>query len=393
MKKRWGIRSVFSFLTAGVIAVGAVCPVKAESLADYSEKLHVMYEIAEVKAVDEASSYQVEWIQAEKEKTEQALLHSEIVSETLDAFGLRIETKSNGTEELLYLLDGGKSIGLDSSESGGIIYYCLKKDGKEIPMYSSQINVFPGHPGSTEQLIGDTSCADFSLDKELEFADRTQTADDMKKLLENIGGIDLEISRIYSLDRKTLQEHAEQRQERKAIEREAEESDYTENGTEEFTEEKMAEAEAYLIQLRQVVDGIPLADHCWTNETRPMATEMCAQAIVSEDCLEHAEIISAVTIKQEAAKSQLISPQEAESIYLEELKKTILVSDLYVENLELNYVVVQNGKQLEMIPAWIFCIAKEVKTDPVEPEGKDTVLMYDHMVINAETGERILNVK
>ena len=389
MKKRWGIQSAFFFLTAGIIAVGTVCPVKAESLADYSEKLHVMYEIDEVKAVDEASSYQVEWIQAEKEKAEQALLHSEIVSEISDASGLRIETKSNGTEEILYLLDGGKAIGLDSSESGGITYYCLEKDGKEIPMYSSQINVFSGHPGSMEQLIGDMSCADFSLDKELKFADRTQTADDMKKLLEDISGVDLEISKIYSLDRKTLQKHAELHRKQQTM---AEELGYSENETKEFTEEKMAEAEAYLIQLRQVVEGIPLADHCWTNEARPMATEMWARAIVSEDCLEHAEIKRAVTIKQEAAKSQLISPQEAESIYLEELKKIILVSDIYVENLELNYVVVQNGKQLEMIPAWIFCIAREVKTDPVEPEGKDTVLMYDHMVINAETGERILNV-
>lgn len=389
MKKRWGIQSAFFFLTAGIIAVGTVCPVKAESLADYSEKLHVMYEIDEVKAVDEASSYQVEWIQAEKEKAEQALLHSEIVSEISDASGLRIETKSNGTEEILYLLDGGKAIGLDSSESGGITYYCLEKDGKEIPMYSSQINVFSGHPGSMEQLIGDMSCADFSLDKELKFADRTQTADDMKKLLEDISGVDLEISKIYSLDRKTLQKHAELHRKQQTM---AEELGYSENETKEFTEEKMAEAEAYLIQLRQVVEGIPLADHCWTNEARPMATEMWARAIVSEDCLEHAEIKRAVTIKQEAAKSQLISPQEAESIYLEELKKIILVSDIYVENLELNYVVVQNGKQLEMIPAWIFCIAREVKTDPVESEGKDTVLMYDHMVINAETGERILNV-
>ena len=378
MRKRSSRRSIVTICAAGIMAVGAVCPAMAESLADYSEKLHVMYEIDEVKSVDEASSYQVEWIQVEKEKAEQALLHSEVVSEKPDATGIRIETKSDEMEELLYLYDGGKASGVTGCMFGGIRYWCLTRDGEASPSYDKQVNVYMDHPETMEQLARYDSRIDFSQEAELEFADRTETVNDIEKLLEDISGVELEVSKVYSLDQETMREHAERLHKQNAIWGEM--------------EERVTEKEAYLIQLRQVVDGILLANHNWAMQGFSV-TEMQAEAIVSEDGLEETEMKGAVTVQQEIAKGKLISPQEAEAIYLEELKKTILVSDLYVENLELNYVVVQNGKQLEMVPAWIFCIARKVKTEPVEPNGEDMIWDYSHMVINAETGEQILNME
>ena len=114
-------------------------------------------------------------------------------------------------------------------------------------------------------------------------------------------------------------------------------------------QEMLTEEEAYLIQFRQVVDGIPLADHSWASIRRADPTEMWAETIVSARGLIYAHMQNAVTIGQKLEKSQLISPQEAEDVCLSELRKEGFV---------------WKGSQLELIPAWVFCIARETPRIP-----------------------------
>lgn len=383
MKRARHRRNRLSLLAAGLVFAGAAYPVMAKPESCYT-KLHVEYDINEVEAVEEAFSYQAEWIQVEEETAKQALIHMPVVSEEPDAFGLAISAEDDGSEEVLRVLDGGEASGVRSGVKGGISYELLQENGKHVSGYAMQIVFGAEHPDDVEQLNAYNSRADYSQEKELGFAERMQTAAEMEELLERVGGVDLEVSRIYSLDQATLQEHMAEYQ----------------GGKTGLDQELLTEEEAYLVQFRQVVDGIPLADHSWASIRRADPTEMWAETIVSARGLVYAHMQNAVTIGQKLEKSQLISPQEAEDVCLSELRKEGFNYETYgknyetyVENMELNYVGVWKGSQLELIPAWVFCIARETPRISGGTDEEDIVLKYDHVVINAETGKRIVKLR
>lgn len=350
----------------------------AVSAEPEDEYLHFLYDIKQIEAREEASVYIADWYRPDEELLKERLLENDIWGEELNAVGKSIYAgpieEPWKSWEVLIVYDGGAAFGEASGVLGGFHYALNYKGEKEMKNYQNVVITSAGHPENVEQLLKYNSRADFAAFGELAFLDVQTAVEQVESVLQECGAPQVQIDTVYTLDVDTLTEHEQRRQ--TCIEE---------------TKEPMAwekEDEAYLMLFSQAVDGLPLINHLWDTNTRGPgeATETEITAILSESGILNISMTGAVTVQEECEKCELITPQQAEQLFLEEYGRAFLISDLYVEKLELEYVSLVSGDKLKLVPAWVFCVAREQEIDDMA-----TVKAYEHFIVNAVTGERILS--
>lgn len=361
------------FLACILCGCGQEANADSEEIED--EYLHIMYDIDQIETREEASVYFADWYKPDEELLKEQLLENDVSGEELHALGKSIYTGSVSEPwEVLLVYDGGEAFGEISGVLGGFGYSLIYKEDKAVKNYQDVVTISAGHPDNVEQLLKYNSRADFAEFGELAFMDVQRAAEQAESVLQACGAPQIQIDTVYALDVDTLREHEQLRQ------------TYIEETEEPVVWEK--EDEAYLMLLSQMIDGLPLINHLWDTNTRGPgeATETEITAILSENGILSIRMMGAVTVLEESELCELITPQEAEQLFLQEYGKAFLISDLYAEKLELEYVSLVSGDRLKLVPAWVFCVAREHETDDMV-----TVKAYEHFIVNAVTGERILS--
>lgn len=339
--------------------------------SELSDSIHILYEIDKIPKVQEASIYIVDYFQPDTSILMEELLQYDVKETECHALGRSYFTDApNGKQEGLIVYDGGKEFGIYTGIYGGFFYFFEDFEKN----YQDVINIYPDHPDQASQLYGYTLNEDFSKWEDLEFMSVKDAISIFKEIAIKCYLPEIKIDTVYSLDWKTMQKHSEMKM------------NYSEdNDLTAWTKEE----EAYLLYFVQVVDGIPLVNHMWEAGARKEPTEVPIYAFLSANgCIEF-HIEQAVNVISEIERQTIISPEEAEHMLLEELNRSLQISNVNLETLKLSYVTLHDKEERKLVPAWIFCIARESIAENSYTQERIPIKKYEHFIVNAISGERI----
>lgn len=341
--------------------------------SDIPNNVHILYNMDEIAPIEEAAIYYGTYIDSDASLLQGSLLRYPVVEEGVNAFGKYFYcTEKDDVIEILQLYDGGAEAGIYSGVNGGFSYSFWGNGQRG--NYGQIVSMSTGHPDNIEQIYGYTTRADFKQGAELDFMGLEEASGLIEGIARDCHLPEMQLGTVYALDVETLRKHDEMRMENssEAVDADWEKSD-----------------EAYLFFYEQAIDGIPLMNHIW-DETigRRLTTYMMVQ--VSKDGIFNIEMRNWVNLTGEEEKQTLIAPQEAEAILLETYSRSLQISEIYFEDLRLNYVGLVNGEDWMLVPAWVFCISKDFETEDIAGESV-TVRQYEHYVVNAVTGEHIIS--
>lgn len=356
MKKRW-----FLLLCLLLCVALQGCGQGEITVENENSNIHILYNIDEVALVKEAVVYNAEPFRANEERLCDIFLQSKIESETLDAMGKVYYTKS----EAMRFYYREQEAGL----YGGFLY--------SAPLVRNE-----GNKWYQDVVVNDTGCqfenlrADYDKWVNLDFQNIDDVLDDIGEITKESLFPGIQATEVYALDEKTMNEQASLLTD---TEKKSPQSIWSK------------EEEAYLIYYEQVVDGIPLMNHMWTEEVRSVATETPITVIYSGKGVVEFHGQGLVDNLQEIEKYKLLSPVEAERSMYDSYKAIAGVSEVEVEKMELKYVVLYQEEQLILVPAYVFCVAVN---DTFEDAGTGETYLsrdYEHYVVNAVSGERMVN--
>ncbi|MCM1543250.1 MAG: hypothetical protein NC121_18610 [Blautia sp.] len=330
------------------------------------DNIHILYDLEALDNPGEAAIYSAEWYAADAQLLKENLFVNAVDEEMSLAEGnawyAYIEDGGRDVTEALILYDPSHDAGMH----GGFTYGLLGT-GRD---YRNVAYPYPGHPDNISQIKGYDIAGDFRQDADLGFLSADSAVQYIESVFSAVGAPTVKPMAVYALDADTLNAHEALRHE-------------TEPRDSGWTKEE----EAYLVQLAQMVDNIPLADHMWVNDARSEVTETPVYAVLSQKGIEDMHIENAVQNLDVVEQGEVLSPEEAESLMLQYYTRGIAVSEIYVEEMNLRYVGVADRDGLTLIPAWIFCISRDGHGAMGDEEAK--YREYEHFVIHAITGDRI----
>lgn len=339
---------------------------------DGSENIMISYDISQIEDLEAAYIYKADYYKPDEELLKAQLLHGEVTKEEPNAVGKTFQTDDTGSgKEGLTIYSIGQS---EEGMFGGFLYSC-HKNGKE---YQDIISIGADHPDRVEQIQQYNARKDYSCDSDLDFMSREEVQAYAADMIEKCQLPEMEIRMIYALDQDTMQKHREMA---------------AETNTDIDTSVRWEkDDEAYLLQLNEVIDGIPVMDHYWEfSETARSyePTEVPVEMIVSKDGIVNLNIVDAVEVQGQGEKCTLIGAEEAEELFLSVVKEIAQTTKLTAEESELKYLVLHEGDELVLRPAWVFCVFR----DTVDEDEMVPVKEYEHYVFDAVTGERLRSAK
>lgn len=343
---------LFSFILGGCAQTELTEPSKEHNII-------IRYDMAKVTKREEATIYKAEAYQANERLMYEKLLNNDGIVET-NAFGKTIyQYEGREVSKSLTLYEVGAKAGIYGGFNFDI--YNLKRGA-----YQDIIYIYDEHLDSSAQIGGGIDRKDYGNNVNLSFRSIEESLKEMDKLFIEIEMPKLQVKNVYAMNKDTMNEHARKNE----------------------TAANWSEAdEAYFIEYMQVVDGLPLINHMWTNMTRSEATETIISAINSEKGIESLVVQGAVEACVKLDTQKIISPKEAEEIMINLYKSNSFVNNVVAEELDLYYIVLKQEEELRLVPAYIFCMAIEDIYTDLET-GKDiTISQYQHCVVNAVNGE------
>lgn len=337
------------------------CGQRGIAIQNDNSNIHILYNIDEVASINEATVYSAEPFRANEEKLCDIFLRNEIESETLDAMGRVYYTNS----EAMIFYYREQEAGL----YGGFLYSAPNAQDSENKWYQ-------------DVVVNDPECqfedlrADYEKWVNLDLKNIEDVLDDIERITKESFLPKIQATEVYALDEKTMNKHASLRMD---ADKEDLQMDWSK------------EEEAYLIHYEQVVDGIPLMNHIWTEEVRSVATETPITVIYSGNGIVEFYGQGMVDKLQELEKYKLLSPEAAERSMCDSYKAVGQISEVEIEKMELKYVVLYQKERLILVPAYVFCVAIN---STFEDSGTGETYLnrnYEHYVVNAISGERMVN--
>ena len=151
-------------------------------------------------------------------------------------------------------------------------------------------------------------------------------------------------------------------------------------------EELTQEDEHYYFTYRQVQDGIPFTSAKWPRSLSSETTENNIAAVVSEDGLLELDVYCMFTVGEALETCQILSPQEAVDVYLEEYTQAIHFENTRVTGVELNYVVVKDGESYIARPAWMLTLETDMTIEETSDQPAFDYVEFDTLAVSADTG-------
>lgn len=347
------------------------CGRRDVSVRNENQDIQFLYDIEEIPQMDEAFVYSAEPYRADEGMLCDIFLQDDVESEVLDAMGRMYYTESEAMHFYLREQDAGMYGGFD---------YSLLPHAQNMGTKSYQDIVVDDteHPDLVEQNIGDVARADFAKWTDLDFQSVDKTLSDIENIMNAALLPGMQVAEVYSLDAGTMNEHA---------------SIPSPSGEEKPQIAWTKEDEAYLIYYEQVVDGIPLMNHIWTEEVRSTATETPITITYSVEGIVSFHVGGMVDELQKLEKYPLLTPGEAETSMANAYQAVAQVSEIEVEEMGLKYVVLyqEEDEKLILVPAYVFCIAVNGTSEDFYTDEMVPVKNYEHYVVNAINGERMVN--
>lgn len=353
------------------------------------KNLSISFDAVKVESVAFAKTYTTDVLELDSDTVAKGLLRRKIIDKKPQAVGPWFQTGDESLAEYLTVLDGGKSFGNKVDVNGGL-YYGVYINGKPAEDLSSVISGEVGPPSMNEQLNKSLSRSDFASFANLSFMSYADALAAVEKQLYAIGFPKLGVAETYSIDLETMRKHYTSYVEENRNQEELEEVSLSK------------EDEGYLFHFRQLVDDIPVINASWEwgkGTATGAAGNWMKYPIINATYTKTGVtgILASGLYDVAAAKGgeekPLIGASDALQVVFDEYAELLLDEGTRVASAELCYVSVSARNAYELIPAWVFSIAKPtIWVDP-DSRAKFPYDNYSQYVVNAITGEKMSGMR
>lgn len=320
-----------------------------------------------VNGRERAAAYTGKFVELDPEHTADSLLEYPVKSQDeFNAMGMDYHTAEGNGAEHLYIIDGGKSSGKTSAPlKGGVIYSYGRPDT------FAWDTVIVAYPGTSENNLNDYAYverADFKQKKDLGFLSWEEAFSEVEEFVEPLALPQMEVQAVYTMDLDTMTDHYEQ---------------YIEAlGEQKGLYPPTGEDEGYLFHLRQVVDGIPLANELWMRDSWEGEAELTTiSAEYRKGGVYDFRAKGLVNVEEKQEEKELISATDAVEAAVNWKKDQFGDTEYELFSIELNYIVREWLGEVRLTPAWILGIADEVY------HGDRSITEYQFLAVDGFTGE------
>ncbi len=330
------------------------------------------------------TSYYVKWITVDADKLLDLFSISKNAQHEKDAMAEAYQVTDGDYIKRLMLhngiLHGGFSYSLTTEESSASHYYIAARLN-EITKREE--------PNTSDQYIGMLSMRPFPTDQDLAFITAKEVSDSTLASLHNLGLDKTALETIQARDRETANYN---REIYNTIIRNQAENHPPESGVNiqdpympEFTESD----EDYYISFIEVLDGIPFEPTLnWIENTNLVQTDTSITMNAwydQQNGLSFISIIGYCEVLEPKETMNIISPEQALQVYLEQYQKSVHLMDTHITKIELRYVVILGDNGMYARPCWMIHTATQ-SSDRRNPVTDDPYYNYPVYAVTADTG-------
>lgn len=314
----------------------------------------------------EVSSYAVDWFAVNETVAVQALMQSDSPR--------RIEY-AEGPQYLDSLGEMEETLNIYSSAVKGGFNYQLYTNGPDNDWLSELEGCMrtarPWEDDSSSSLAG---MEEYPDDVDLDFLDRESALSQAENILKECGITDVEVKNTESRTVELMNHNREQYNSK--IEKRNPKLIWSEP----FTKAQ----ENYHFEFRKLLNEIPFANCYWSRNIGSTPTNTKISATVSTNGLIQMSV-RLFEVGQPISTDEIIPPDEALHVYMDEYNKSIHFTNTKILGVELNYVVVMDSQGMYAKPAWILTTATERKADEYE-NAEDDFIEYNTIAVSAYSG-------
>ena len=324
------------------------------------------------------TKYQVDWCNVDEGTAKDVLMRSESTQREEWAQGPMLRAEGDGVDETLMLLQTVTSGGLNyhwwTAESERILSLCDDLRKQRPYEYSGNL---------VSQSLGTLEMEDYPEKEDLSFLPYEEAKSQLEETMKACGlpTVELYFSEVHTID--GMNRNREIYNSALAL---PENAWMTGPDREKPFEELTQEDEHYYFTYRQVQDGIPFTSAKWPRSLSSETTENNIAAVVSEDGLLELDVYCMFTVGEALETCQILSPQEAVDVYLEEYTQAIHFENTRISGVELNYVVVKDGESYIARPAWMLTLETDMTIEETSDQPAFDYVEFETLAVSADTG-------
>ena len=324
------------------------------------------------------TKYQVDWCNVDEGTAKDVLMRSESTQREEWAQGPMLRAEGDGVDETLMLLQtvtpGGLNYHWWTAESERILSVCDDLRKQRPYEYSGNL---------VSQSLGTLEMEDYPEKEDLSFLPYEEAKSQLEETMKACGlpTVELYFSEVHTID--GMNRNREIYNSALAL---PENAWMTGPDGEKPFEELTQEDEHYYFTYRQVQDGIPFTSAKWPRSLSSETTENNIAAVVSEDGLLELDVYCMFTVGEALETCQILSPQEAVDVYLEEYTQAIHFENTRVTGVELNYVVVKDGESYIARPAWMLTLETDMTIEETSDQPAFDYVEFETLAVSADTG-------
>ena len=324
------------------------------------------------------TKYQVDWCNVDEGTAKEVLMRSESTQREEWAQGPMLRAEGDGVDETLMLLQTVTSGGLNyhwwTAESERILSLCDDLRKQRPYEYSGNL---------VSQSLGTLEMEDYPEKEDLSFLPYEEAKSQLEETMKACGlpTVELYFSEVHTID--GMNRNREIYNSALAL---PENAWMTGPDREKPFEELTQEDEHYYFTYRQVQDGIPFTSAKWPRSLSSETTENNIAAVVSEDGLLELDVYCMFTVGEALETCQILSPQEAVDVYLEEYTQAIHFENTRISGVELNYVVVKDGESYIARPAWMLTLETDMTIEETSDQPAFDYVEFETLAVSADTG-------
>ncbi len=232
----------------------------------------------------------------------------------------------------------------------------------------------------------------FSSENDLSFALSKNVSEEVISMLNVLGFQNIEVSSILARDAETLNNNRNIYNEYISIMEELRDSagSRPDDVPDPYITHVFTEAdEDYHLTLNESINGIPFSSTMnWVSDIGLVhqGTEVTISASYNQPCgIYQLTIENYFDIHDPIEALDIISPEEALEVYLNEYNKSIHLENTTITKIELNYVVIINGNKMLARPCWMIHTERPTSTH-INPITNTPYYEYPLYAITADTG-------
>lgn len=344
---------------------------------DLEDQISLKFDISDIKDYTKAKIYEAEYWDFNVNEVKATLLHYPQISETVNGTFSIYTTQEGNSDESLVFSNQEETNDPQDNAKGGFEYY------HHFNQNFSLENYYPFYP---KEILNGTNYSVPALIanpkswRDLEFASYKSAMEDIETVFEELHFPEYKCQDVTTLDLEALTRSY----------RYSEEQNLKEPSL--FVPiQPLKENETYILQYRQILDGIPVANYLGYQDPQSSCRRSTISVAYTKDGISNLYVNGLLQVN-EGDEQDIINASKAASILANYLKDNVYQDNLSLESFELIYHAMMDPStgKLTVSPFWMIRASEPFSIDldiPVNSNTSYHTLSYRYFFINAVSGE------